>query len=278
MVYKPIGVQKPELLRLRTAVSRLIPLSLRIGARRLRRRVCNGFQRLPFASQRCVGEEDRFKLPVFEHHSDIVKQWDGIEPNLQAGKLVNLRLAAPLFDGLLIRPGDIFSFYHLLGRPTADRGFQMGYEVTGQGLGEGVGGGLCQLATSLLWVLLHAGFELVERHHHDFDLFPDQGRRQPFGTGASVFYNYHDLRLRNNSDTEARLSVTVQENTLSVRLSSNRPWKDLYKIEERNHRFVRDNGVVFRLNEIYRVPRPGAGSSAQLLWRNRARVLYPIDI
>jgi vancomycin resistance protein VanW len=259
-------------------MNRLVPLPIRVAARRMVRTLANRWKHPPFAKTFLTQSSAPLKSIIIEDQRVIVKQWEGSDARLQQGKRVNLELAAPFFDGLVIRPGEIFSFYHVLRNPTAKRGFLPGYEVVGQRLGEGVGGGLCQLATSFLWVMLHAGFAVVERHHHSYDLFPDHDRRVPFGTGASVFFNYHDLRMKNVSDIETNLSVTVRANLLSVKLSSSIPWTEMFTVEERNHRFARENGAIYRLNDIYRVAQSRDRGPAQLLWRNRARVLYPINI
>ena len=44
-----------------------------------------------------------------------------------------------------------------------------------------IGGGICQLANLLYWMALHTPLEVIERHHHSFDPFPDSGRTLPFG-------------------------------------------------------------------------------------------------
>ena len=71
----------------------------------------------------------------------------------------------------------------------------------------GVGGGLCPLANLIHWMGLHSPLQLTERHHHSFDPFPDEGRVLPFGSGASLFYNYVDLRFRNPTDQTLQLMV-----------------------------------------------------------------------
>lgn len=281
MVYQSLGFPKRagHILLPLGALVRWTPIQFRISARRLGRWASDAVDRPPFALNRVPSSANRFSNRVYEYKSHIVKNWEGANTQLQEGKRMNLILAAPLFDGLLIPPGKLFSFYRLLGRPTEKRGFRLGYEVNGQGLGQGIGGGLCQLASSLLWVMLHAGFDVIERHHHDFDLFPDEDRRVPFGTGASVFYNHHDLRLQNKMGTPALLSVKVFENQLVVGLWSETPWPGIFSVEERDHRFTNDPaGIVYRSNSIYRIRKGGAGSSETLLWRNRSRVLYPITL
>lgn len=256
-----------------------IPIRFRISARRVQRLISDALARPPFALDRVPSAGPLFSHLIYEYRSAILKNWEGANRRLQAGKQTNIALAAPFFDGTVIRPGQIFSFYRRLGFPTEKRGFCLGYEVNGHGLGEGIGGGLCQLASACLWVMLHAGFDVLERHHHDFDLFPDENRRVPFGTGASVFFNYRDLRLQCKSDRSAWLSVKAIENELRVGLWSDGPWPFNMRVEERGHRFEKDpSGTVYRSNDIYRIQKGGDGEFETLLWKNRARVLYPIPL
>lgn len=280
MVFESIGISKREIrIGIIKIVAPTLPLPLRISARRVVRWASDAFWRPPFALDRDPSSATHFSHSVFEYRSPLLKKWEGADQRRQEGKRINIALAAPFFDGVMIRPGHIFSFYQLLGRPSVRRGFRLGYEVTRHGLGEGVGGGLCQLASSLLWVMLHAGFDVVERHHHDFDLFPDADRRVPFGTGASVFYNYHDLRLQNSTNQTALLSVKVLENTLFVGLWSETPWPHTFTIEEKSHRFDKlSSEAIYRSNEIYRVQKNVENPSSTLLWKNRSRVLYPIAL
>jgi len=110
----------------------------------------------------------------------------------------NLKAAVPLLTGLLVRPGETFSFCKTIGQPTRARGFTDGMELSHGVARAGVGGGLCQLSNLLHWLVLHSPLTVVERHHHSFDPFPDDGRVLPFGSGATVFFNYRDFRFRND--------------------------------------------------------------------------------
>ena len=65
--------------------------------------------------------------------------------------------------------------------------------------GAGVGGGICQLANLLHWMVLHSPLTVVERSEHSFDPFPDNGRVLPWGVGCSIAYNYVDLVVRNDT-------------------------------------------------------------------------------
>jgi vancomycin resistance protein VanW len=60
----------------------------------------------------------------------------------------------------------------------------------------GIGGGLCQIANLLKWLAIHSPLTVTERHHHSFEPFLDDRRVLPFGSGATIFYNYGDFQVK----------------------------------------------------------------------------------
>jgi vancomycin resistance protein VanW len=203
-----------------------------------------------------------------------------LDPRLQETKVVNLRLAAATIDGLLIRPGETFSFWNRVGPPTAARGFTEGLILRGGRITAGIGGGLCQLSNLLYWMALHAPLKVVEQHHHGFDPFPDAGRVLPFGSGATIFWNYGDLRLANPTGQTLQLRACVGRRRLHGAITAQRPWPFSYHVEEAAHRFVREaDGIVYRENELWRRVvdrRTGETIERTLLTRNHAIVGYPV--
>lgn len=213
------------------------------------------------------------------HQSLLRRKLGDSDPRLQENKIVNLRIAVPCVDGLILRPGETFSFWRCVGAPVASRGFVEGLQLSQGEVRAGVGGGLCQLANLLYWMSLHTPLEMVERHHHSFDPFPDDRRTLPFGSGAGVFYNYVDLRFRNPTDRTFQLRVWLTEEHLRGRIACDRELPSSYRIQEREHRFVRKRGRVFRTNELWRrvVDRKtGDTTATELLMRNFAEVKYPV--
>ena len=75
---------------------------------------------------------------------------------LQRNKVQNLRLATAQIDGILIAPGEIFSLWALIGRPTRKKGYLDGLVISSGHLGKGVAGGLCQLANLIHYMVLHS--------------------------------------------------------------------------------------------------------------------------
>ena len=99
---------------------------------------------------------------------------------LQKNKVKNLEIAGKKIDGIIIKPGEVFSFWNLVGRATKKKGYLEGLVITGRTLGKGTGGGVCQMGNLIHYLVLHTDLEVVEKHHHSDALFPDEKRRVPF--------------------------------------------------------------------------------------------------
>lgn len=115
---------------------------------------------------------------------------------LQRNKIVNLKLAVDKLDGVVLYPGETFSYWRLIGKPTRKKGYLEGMVLFLGRIGSDVGGGLCQLSNLVFWMTLHTPLTVVERYRHSHDVFPDAGRAQPFGSGATCAYPHRDLMIR----------------------------------------------------------------------------------
>jgi vancomycin resistance protein VanW len=219
-------------------------------------------------------------LPVrlFKHQSPLIRKLGNVDLRLQHNKVNNLQIAAACLDGVLIRPGETLSLWRMIGKPTAERGFMEGLLISHGKPTQGVGGGLCQLANLLHWMYLHTPLVVTERHHHSIDLFPDSGRTIPFGTGATIFYNYFDLQVHNPTDRTFQLRVWVEGEYLRGEVRADRDVSQRYSLIERDHAFERDvDGTFWRTNKIFREVRETATGRVlgeEHLMTNRSRVAY----
>ncbi len=260
-------------------VSELHPViyRTRIWQKRQARRLSDVAGRVSFASA-CSAEPLRF---VCKRHSSLLRRKLGdSDPVLQENKVRNLEIACPRIDGVLIRPGEVFSFWHSIGEATAAKGYVEGMQLSRGEVIRGVGGGLCQLANLLYWMALHTELDVVERHHHSFDPFPDEGRVLPFGSGAGVFYNYIDLRFANRTENTFQLKVWLTEDHLKGAIFSDTEPRFSFHIVERDHRFSEFAGRTYRENEIWREVidrRTGERLREELVVRNRAEVKYALN-
>ncbi|WP_148614487.1 VanW family protein [Nocardioides rubriscoriae] len=223
-------------------------------------------------------------LRVKQHGSLLVRELSADEMRLQHNKVVNLRLASARTDGVLIAPGETFSFNKVVGSCTARKGYVEGMRLSNGRAISGVGGGICQLANLVHWMVLHSPLTVVERSEHSFDPFPDKGRVLPWGVGCSIVYNYVDLVVRNDTDTTFQLRTWVGERHLRGELRADRPTATSYRVEARHEEFVADgpgpDAAVHRHNEIWRTvidKRTGTTLAEELVKRNRALVTYVPD-
>lgn len=245
-----------------------------VSAHQVRRHVRDLADRTPLAR---VRPEITTDCLVAEAGSVVLRVLADVDMALQQNKRRNLELAIATLDGRVLRPGETLSFWRCVGNPTARRGYLPGLVLAHGRLHADVGGGLCQLSNLLHWLALHTSLTVVERHHHGHDSFPDAGRVVPFGTGATVFYNYLDLRLRNPGPETYRLRLWLTTEELRGEVRSDRPPSLTYEVVEEDHRFRRQGSGVVRENRLYRVARDrvtGSPTYRQPMAHNVFPVLY----
>jgi len=214
---------------------------------------------------------------VKRHSSLLLRRLGESEMWLQHNKIVNLRLASARLDRIIIRPGETFSFNRVVGNCTRRKGYVDGMRLSDGEAQVGVGGGICQLANLLHWLVLHSPLTVVERSEHSFDPFPDNGRVLPWGVGCSIAYNYVDLAFRNGTSDTYQLRVRVGDQHLHGELRTDRPPEHSYRVFARDEQFIRHGADHYRRNEIWRRVvdrRTGDQVGEELLLRNCALVKY----
>jgi vancomycin resistance protein VanW len=162
-------------------------------------------------------------------------------------------IALQSLNGIQIQPGETFSFWWLVGSPTAKRGYQKGLVIQQGRAEKGWGGGLCQLSNMIHYLALHSDLEIVERHRHSFDLFPDDNRIIPFGTGATVSFNYKDLQIHNPTDWTYQMLFEMDDKRLAGGLLCSELPDRRYVVLERGQGFKQVNGVYWRENTVIRI-------------------------
>jgi len=124
----------------------------------------------------------------------------------------NIALAAKLVDGSVIEPGQTFSLNAAMGPRTTNRGFDYAPVIAADGvLRQGVGGGICQYATTLFNAVLLAGLPVVERQAHSLYI-----SHYPIGRDATVSWGAVDFKFRNDSGKALMIRSWVQGDHLTV--------------------------------------------------------------
>ncbi|MEV4263404.1 VanW family protein [Kribbella sp. NPDC049584] len=233
----------------------------------------------PYAGTRAATD---LPIRIKRHRSLLLRQLGETEMWMQHNKVTNLKLACAQVDGLLIRPGETFSFNKLVGNATRRKGYVKGMRLSNGQARPGIGGGICQLANLLHWMVLHSPLTVTQRSTHSFDPFPDNGRVLPWGVGCSIVYNYVDLQFRNDTDQTFQLHVDVGDRYLQGEILADVPAESSYRVFAKNERFLRVGADYFRRNEIWRTVidrRTGTALRDELIRENVALVKYlPVDV
>lgn len=226
-----------------------------------------------------ASQRQSVSLPYIQtsHATPLYRHLRGEEMELQKNKVVNLQLAAARLNGVVLRPGETFSYWRLIGKPSRKKGYREGMVLFLGRIGSDVGGGLCQLSNLIFWMTLHTPLTVVERYRHSHDVFPDSNRTQPFGSGATCAYPHRDLMIRNDTDQSYQLCVRVGETHLEGEWRAEAPQKFQYEILERNARMDQASwGGYIRHNELFRrvFDLDGTLLREEFLFANDAIMMY----
>ncbi len=131
----------------------------------------------------------------------------------KVSRSTNLRVAAKALDGTVVKPGDTFSFNGVVGERTEDAGYQDALVIVNGEFVPGLGGGVCQVSSTLYNVLLLADLPIVERNNHSLVI-----TYAPLGQDATVAYPSLDLKFKNDSSSYLLIRSKVTTNTITFYL------------------------------------------------------------
>lgn len=232
-----------------------------------------------FSKDKIARTKSEKELPVIVkgHSSILLRKLSGVDMRLQENKATNIQLACEKINGLVIHPGETFSYWSSIGKPTKRKGYKEGLLIMSNGMSSGIGGGLCQMGNMIHWLVLNSPLEVTELHHHSDALFPDERRRVPFGTGTSVCYNSVDYRFKNNQDCDVQLLVWIENGELCGELRSEKAFPCRYKLIEENHHFRKEGEKYYRISQVYREvidKKSGEKLAKELILDNHSLVMY----
>ena len=131
-------------------------------------------------------------------------------------RIFNITLAASRLNGILVHPGETFSFDKALGDVSSFTGYQQAYIIQNGKTVLGDGGGVCQVSTTLFRAILNAGFPVIERHAHAYRVgYYEQD--SPPGFDATIYSPSIDLKFKNDTDNyiliQAYINPEIQQLT-----------------------------------------------------------------
>lgn len=131
-------------------------------------------------------------------------------------RIYNVALAASRVNGVLVAPGEIFSFAKAVGDVSSLTGYKQAYVISGGKTVLGDGGGVCQVSTTLFRAALNAGLPIVERHPHAYRVgYYEQD--SPPGIDATVYVPSVDFKFKN--DTGHHILIQTIVDPVELRLT-----------------------------------------------------------
>lgn len=216
---------------------------------------------------------------IFESALRMVNEDSGFDIQYQYNKVHNLKLAAAAMDGVLIRPGETFSFWQLARWAERDQPYRDGLVFQQGRIVPARGGGLCMLSDLLFWCFLHTPLTIVERHGHSVESFPAvMAEGQPCGTDATISEGWRDLKVRNDTEQTFQIEIVFDERDITGRIRSDAPARAQYRIYAPEPSYARRQGKVIRTAEIWReeTDRADGGQTRRRLYTDRCEIAYPL--
>lgn len=154
-----------------------------------------------------VSDEDLEKI------TEVVAAYSTRFNSGQVARSSNIRTAASIIDGMILLPGEKFSFNDTVGRRSVAGGFRIAGVLVNGRKDYDVGGGICQVSTTLYNAALLADLKIVNRSPHSAPV-----PYVPLGRDAAVSYPNPDLEFQNTSDTPVAIAALYQPGKLEVKV------------------------------------------------------------
>ena len=171
-----------------------------------------------------TGESDTYTIPLktlypnvktsdigMEAFPDKLSTYSSSYATSNSNRSTNISLASSKINGIVLMPGDVFSFNGTVGKRTPQAGFKVaGVYVAGQVTSD-YGGGICQVSSTLYNAVLRANLEIVERTNHQFDV-----GYVPIGTDATVSWGAPDFKFKNSRSYPIKIDITNYNKRITV--------------------------------------------------------------
>ena len=133
----------------------------------------------------------------------------------EANRVSNIKIACNTINGTVVNSGDTFSFWNVIGNPTTEKGYKEAKAfTTSGGVTTAIGGGLCQVSSTVYDVVLNVPeLETVERHQHTREVYYVE-----LGYDASVSYGGADFKFKNNLSNSIKIYAECTDEAVNVRI------------------------------------------------------------
>lgn len=158
-------------------------------------------------------KKPKYTKEQVEKCNDLLGSYSTSFASSAAARATNVRTAANYINGTVVYPGKTFSTIKVIKDRTVENGYQMAPEYSSGKVVDGVGGGVCQVSTTLYNAVINAELEVVERSPHSMVVaYVDVSR------DAAISGDYKDLKFKNNTDVPIYIAASAEGGTLSFKI------------------------------------------------------------
>lgn len=148
-----------------------------------------------------------------EAFPDLLATYSTNYSTRNVNRTTNIKLASSKINGIVLMPGETFSYNITVGKRTAANGFKSAAVYAGGEVTTGIGGGICQVSSTLYNSVLLSNLEIVERHNHGFNT-----GYVPAGRDATVSWGGPDFRFKNNRKYPIKIICTNSGGTITTKI------------------------------------------------------------
>jgi vancomycin resistance protein YoaR len=161
-------------------------------------------------------------------------------------RMKNIALAASQFDGVVVPPGELFSFNEHLGPVTKEAGFDESLIIQGNRTSVGLGGGVCQVSTTAFRTAFYGGFEIVERWAHGYRVGWYETNSVP-GLDATVYSPDIDLKFRNDTAYYLMIKTAsdLEEGTVTFQFYSTKTNREVIVSEPEKSDLIKHGPPIY---------------------------------
>lgn len=150
---------------------------------------------------------------VDELYTDLLGEYETNFNEQQLNRSQNIKIATTKINGTVVLPGEVFSYNNIVGYRTETEGFKLAPMYIGGKLVDGIGGGVCQVSSTLYNAILSANLEVIERKNHQFlPTYINVGR------DATVADGYIDFKFKNTRKYPIKIICSAENGAVKVKI------------------------------------------------------------
>ena len=185
-----------------------------------------------------------YSSTISTYYSNLYSTYTSKYDVTNVNRTTNLKIASQAISGTIIQPGQTFSFNKVVGPRTKAKGYKEASVLNSSG--KGLGGGICQVASTMFNCALTANVSIVERHQHS-----QRVTYVPLGRDAAIYGTAQDFKWKNNTKYPIRVVMTVKDGKITCSFYTNvkaAPSKVSLKVTQNGKNFTLKRTVNNKVN------------------------------